>query len=298
VPGRALITGISGFTGQYVARELEQLGYEVFGLGHLESTSTNNYQVDLRDAQKLQEVVTAIQPDAVVHLAAIAFVAHSDVSDIYTSNVVGTRNLLASLAACKSSARKVLLASSANVYGNGGGSVLDEGCPPQPENDYAVSKCAMELMSRQWRQQLPIVITRPFNYTGVGQSLTFLPPKLVDHFARREPRVELGNIDVYRDFSDVRTVANAYARLLDGGEPGEVYNICSGITYSIQDMLGLLADIAGYTIAVEVNPAFVRANEVKRLQGSNQQLIAAIGELKQISLAATLEWMYRAKTSG
>ncbi len=298
MPGRALITGISGFTGRYLARELEQLGYEVFGLGHLESASAGNYQVDLRDAPRVQEVVTTLQPEVVVHLAAIAFVAHSEVSDIYTSNVVGTRNLLSSLAACNSIANKVLLASSANVYGNGGGSILDESCPLQPENDYAVSKCAMELMSRQWRRQLPIVITRPFNYTGVGQSLSFLPPKLVDHFARREPRVELGNIDVYRDFSDVRTVANAYARLLDGGKPGEVYNVCSGVSYSIQDMLELLADIAGYEIAVEVNPAFERANEVKRLQGSNRRLVAAIGELEQIPLADTLEWMYRAQTGG
>lgn len=296
--GKALVTGISGFTGRYMARELTDLGYEVFGLGHLDCASANNYQVDLRDGERLKAVVTEIQPDVVVHLAAIAFVGHGDISDIYTSNIVGTRNLLAALAACTSVADKVLLASSANVYGNGGGSMLDESCVPQPENDYAVSKCAMELMSRQWREQLPLVITRPFNYTGVGQSLSFLPPKLVDHFARREPRVELGNIDVYRDFSDVRTVVNAYARLLEAGQPGEVYNVCSGVVYSIQDMLELLAGIAGYTIAVDVNPAFVRRNEVKRLLGSNRHLVETIGELERYPLADTLEWMYRAQLEG
>ena len=293
--GTALVTGLAGFTGHYVARELEALGYEVVGLGQGGALDGRHLSVDLRDARRLGELVAEIQPQVVVHLAAVAFVAHGDVSDIYSSNIVGTRNLLAALAACKRRAEKVLLASSANVYGNAEVPVLDESCAVQPENDYAVSKCAMELLSRHWRDDLPIVVSRPFNYTGVGQSLSFLLPKLVDHFARRLPQVELGNIDVYRDFSDVRTVANAYARLLGAGESGEVYNVCSGVSYSIQDILLMLAELAGYSIDVHVNPAFVRANEVKRLAGSNRKLAATIGELKHIPLADTLQWMYRAQ---
>ena len=293
--GTALVTGLAGFTGHYVARELEALGYEVVGLGQGGALDGRHLSVDLRDARRLGELVAEIQPQVVVHLAAVAFVAHGDVSDIYSSNIVGTRNLLAALAACKRRAEKVLLASSANVYGNAEVPVLDESCAVQPENDYAVSKCAMELMSRHWRDDLPIVVSRPFNYTGVGQSLSFLLPKLVDHFARRLPQVELGNIDVYRDFSDVRTVADAYARLLGAGESGEVYNVCSGVSYSIQDILLMLAELAGYSIDVHVNPAFVRANEVKRLAGSNRKLAATIGELKHIPLADTLQWMYRAQ---
>ena len=123
-------------------------------------------------------------------------------------------------------------------------------------------------------------------------------PKLVEHFVRREARVELGNIDVYRDFSDVRTVANAYARLLAQGEPGAHYNICSGVAHSLKDILDMLAAIAGYSIQVEINPAFVRANEVQRLVGSTQRLVSAIGELKPFQLVDTLEWMYRTQTSG
>ncbi len=290
---RALVTGLSGFTGHYVARQLEELGYEVVGLG--EAADGGHHGLDLRDAGRLTERVTALQPSVVVHLAAIAFVAHGDVSEMYTSNIVGTRNLLAALAACKKPPEKVLLASSANVYGNATASILDEACPVQPENDYAVSKYAMELMARQWRDVLPVVIVRPFNYTGVGQSARFLMPKLVDHFARRAPRIELGNIDVYRDFNDVRVVAAAYAGLLRDGVAGEVYNVCSGRAYSIQDALGMLAQLAGYTIEVDVNPAFVRANEVKRLVGSNRKLAAATGEPELIPLADTLEWMYRAQ---
>ena len=294
--GRALITGLAGFTGRHMARELEALGYEVVGLDQRHASRPGEHLVDLRNGPRLAEIVAAIQPSVVVHLAAIAFVAHGDVSDLYTSNIVGSRNLLAALAACKTPAQKVLLASSANVYGNAAMPTLDEDCAVQPENDYAVSKYAMELLARQWRDTLPIVIARPFNYTGVGQSPNFLLPKLVDHFARRLPRVELGNIDVYRDFNDVRMVASAYARLLERGIPGEAYNVCSGHAYSIKDVLAMLAELAGYSIEVDVNPAFVRANEVRRLVGSNRKLASVIGELKLIPLADTLRWMYRAQT--
>jgi nucleoside-diphosphate-sugar epimerase len=293
--GRALVTGLAGFTGRYMARELEALGYEVVGLDQRHASRPGEHIVDLRNGPRLAEMVAAIQPSVVVHLAAIAFVAHGDVSDLYTSNIVGSRNLLAALAACSTPAQKVLLASSANVYGNANVSPLDEGCAAQPEKDYEVSKYAMELLARQWRSVLPIVIARPFNYTGVGQSPDFLLPKLVDHFARRLPRVELGNIDVYRDFNDVRMVASAYARLLERGIPGEAYNVCSGQAYSIKDVLAMLADLAGYRIEVDVNPAFVRANEVRRLVGCNRKLAAAIGELELVPLAETLRWMYRAQ---
>ena len=294
--GRALVTGLAGFTGRYMARELEALGYEVVGLDQRHASRPGEHLVDLRNGPRLAEIVAAIQPSVVVHLAAIAFVAHGDVSDLYTSNIVGSRNLLAALAACKTPAQKVLLASSANVYGNAAMPTLDEDCAVQPENDYAVSKYAMELLARHWRDTLPIVIARPFNYTGVGQSPDFLLPKLVSHFARRLPRVELGNIDVYRDFNDVRMVASAYARLLERGVPGEAYNVCSGQAYSIKDVLAMLAELAGYSIEVDVNPAFVRANEVRRLVGSNRKLASVIGELKLIPLADTLRWMYRAQT--
>ncbi len=294
--GKALVTGLGGFTGRYMARELESMGYEVVGIGQGLGDTAGHYAVDLRDAEQLKTVVAGIQPRLVVHLAAIAFVGHGDVSDIYTSNIVGTRNLLAALAECRRPADKVLLASSANVYGNASVPTLDEKCPARPENDYAVSKYAMELMAHQWRDVLPIVIARPFNYTGVGQSPAFLLPKLVDHFARRAPRVALGNIDVYREFNDVRMVASAYGRLLVNGTAGEVYNVCSGHAYSIKDVLGLLAQLAGYSIEVDVNPAFVRTNEVKRLVGSNRKLAAAIGEPAQIPLADTLAWMYRDQT--
>ncbi len=289
--GRALVTGLAGFTGRYMAGELAAQGYEVFGLG-LPAPDGDGEGVDLRDLEAVRRTVAHVRPDVVVHLAGVAFVAHEDVSDIYSSNIVGTRNLLSALSEVGSVTGRVLLASSANVYGNSDVCPLDEDVPANPENDYAVSKYAMELMARQWSGRLPIVVARPFNYTGVGQSKTFLLPKIVDHFLREERKIELGNIEVYRDFSDVRVVVDAYSRLLASGRPGQVYNVCSGISHSIHDVLDILAGIAGYEIEVTVNPAFVRANEVKRLQGDNRRLVACIGELKQVSLAETLEWMY------
>lgn len=294
--GRALVTGLAGFTGQYMARELQAMGYEVFGLGQNDAPAGNSISVDLRDVDALTRLVQEIRPNIVVHLAAVAFVAHSDVTDIYTSNIVGARNLLHAIAQCAMQPDKILLASSANIYGNAEAAVIDESCPPQPANDYAVSKYAMELMARCWQETLPIIIARPFNYTGVGQSLSFLLPKIVDHFARREQKIELGNIDVYRDFSDVRVVTKAYAGLLRSGQPGEEYNVCSGVAHSIGEVLAMLATLAGYEIEVEVNPAFVRGNEIKRLTGSNRKLVSAIGGLEPIPLADTLEWMYRSQT--
>jgi nucleoside-diphosphate-sugar epimerase len=289
-----LVTGLRGFTGHYLAHELKAAGYEVFGTAHgNEPAGENVASVDLCDREELRRVVSDIRPDVVAHLAAISFVAHGDAEAIYRTNVVGTRNLLEALAGLEQRPRAVLLASSANIYGNAPVEVIDESVPPAPTNDYAVSKLAMEYMARLWMDRLPILITRPFNYTGVGQGAQFLLPKIVGHFQRGERVIELGNIDVERDFSDVRMVAQAYCRLLQRAPAGETFNVCSGKAWSLKDALAMMAQIAGYEIDVRVNPAFVRANEVKRLQGSCRKLVDCIGPLPEVLLADTLAWMYR-----
>jgi len=292
---RALITGLSGFTGRYVEQELRAAGYQVFGTitpGH--TPAEDQFAVDLNDRAALAQVLQQVQPDVVAHLAAIAFVGHGDVEQIYRVNLAGTRNLLEALAAQSHRPSAVLLASSANIYGNTELGVIDENVVAAPANDYAVSKLAMEYMARLWQDKLPLIFVRPFNYTGVGQQENFLLPKIVGHFRRQASEIELGNLQVWRDFSDVRMVARCYRRLLAVAPVGQTFNVCSGQAYSLGEVLEMMGEIAGYQIKVRVNPAFVRANEVVRLVGDNRRLSAAIGPLEPVALADTLRWMYSA----
>lgn len=293
--GRVLVTGLGGFTGRYLAQSLRQRGYEVHGTvanGETPGPHGDNLHVaDLLDQAALNHVVSQVRPQHVVHLAAIAFVAHGDVRDMYLTNVVGTRNLLNALAsACDERPRSVLLASSANIYGNALVDPIDERQPASPANDYAVSKLAMEYMAALWRDKLPITMVRPFNYTGVGQSESFLLPKIVAAFRQRAMVLELGNTHVERDFSDVRDVVEAYCGLLEAA-PGGVFNICSGQTHSLSAVIRLAEEISGHKLEIRTNPAFVRANEVHRLCGSADSLRATLGQWSPRPLHETLAWM-------
>ena len=278
-----------------MAAALERDGHEVHGLAYRAPPGNSRVQAaDLCDAEAVKAAVARVQPDLVVHLAAIAFVAHGDAQAIYRTNVAGSRNLMAALAALPKRPDAVLLASSANVYGNTTVGVIDESVSPAPANDYAVSKLAMEFMAALWHSQLPVTIARPFNYTGVGQSSDFLLPKIVDHFKQRAPVLELGNLDVERDFSDVRMVVDSYARLLRANRPTEVFNVCSGQGYTLRQVLEMVTELAGYAPEIRVNPAFVRANEVKKLVGSRKALEQAVGKVDPIPLRETLRWMLEA----
>ena len=277
---KILLTGSAGFTGHHFALSAQAAGHQVLPL-----------QADLTDQAAVAAEVRQAAPDAVVHLAAISFVGHADDSDFYRVNVIGTMNLLAALSTLPQPPAKVLLASSANIYGNCDASPITEDQPPAPVNHYAASKLAMEHMARTFADRLPIVITRPFNYTGAGQGGQFLIPKLVDHFARKAPRIELGNLHVEREFNDVRMVCSAYMALLNHGQAGQSYNVCTGQTYTLQNVLDRLMAITGHTLDVQVNPAFVRANEVHRLCGNPTQLLACTGPSPGYALSDTLQWM-------
>lgn len=289
---RALITGLRGFTGAYLASELTARGYQVFGTAYgNEALGTGVYHVDLCDRDAVQEVVERVQPEIVAHLAAVAFVGHDNPEDIYRINIMGTRNLLDALSRLATLPKSVLIASSANIYGNSSVGMLSEHEIAMPANDYAISKMAMEHVARLWMDRLPVFITRPFNYVGIGQAENFLIPKIVSHFKRQAPFIELGNLDVSREFSDVRAVVYAYAELLKLSPRGETINICNGTPYTLREVIGLAESITGHTIDIRSNPAFVRANEVRTLVGDARKLKSLIGGLPSYSLRDTLQWM-------
>lgn len=291
-----LITGIEGFTGRYLADLAKAAGFKVVGTIYSLPDSgicPEGWHVcDITDPIAVSELIKTLQPDAVAHLAGISSVMHGDVEMIYRTNILGTRNLLEALVGCNMKPKTVLLASSANIYGNANSGALDENTPPAPTNDYSVSKLAMEYLAKLYAERLNINIVRPFNYTGLGQSTDFLIPKIVDHIKRKAPFIELGNLDIARDFSDVRMVVAYYLRLLQSPQPsGSVFNVCSGTAYTLNEVLDIVHRISGHDFEVKVNPDFIRANEVNVLIGDKSKLDSAVGEVDAVTLAETLGWM-------
>jgi len=277
---RIAVTGARGFTGRFVIDALEEAGAHCVPL-----------DADLTDKAAVSQAVEDSGFDRVLHLAAQAFVAADDWERFYTVNQLGTLHLLDAVARVRPGAR-CILASSAQVYGPGAEGLITEDAPTRPSNHYAMGKLAMEMSARLWGDRLDIVVARPFNYTGVGQGTQYLIPKIVDHFRRREPVIELGNTWVKRDFGDVRSVAQAYVGLALQDTAPDLVNIATGSVYSVDQVLDILRAISGYGIEVHINPAFVRANDVPVLGGDPTRLRAGLPNWHQYGLAETLAWMY------
>ncbi|GGB55538.1 GDP-mannose 4,6-dehydratase [Blastomonas aquatica] len=278
---RVLVTGADGFTGTYLVAELQSRGCEVFALSS-----------DITDGAAVDSEIAQAVPDRVIHLAAIAFVGSNAVDPFYQVNQLGTYHLLDALARHAPHAH-VLIASSANIYGNSTGGYLDEHTPPNPANHYAVSKWAMEVGAGMWADRLQMTIVRPFNYTGVGQEEQYLIPKIVAHFRRRDPVITLGNIDVSRDFGDVRSVVAAYAGLSAAPPMAPVVNVCTGKVWNIRQIIAMASRITGHNIEIATNPAFMRTNEVEILAGDASLLQSLLPDWRPHSLEDTLEWMLR-----
>ena len=290
--GIALVTGIRGFTGEYVASELRRNGYQVFGTCLREDDADEFVSVvDLRNRESVLGYIRNIKPNVVIHLAAISFVGHEDVQEIYEMNIVGTRNLLEGLAELEVVPESVVLASSANIYGNSPDDPISETSPVLPQNDYAVSKFAMELMARTWLERLPITIIRPFNYIGRGQSTNFLIPKIVEAVKSGETEISLGNIHVERDFSDVRTVAWVYGQLAMNPSSGEVFNLSSGHSIALTEAFNRICSIANSQIRIKSTEKLKRSGEVSRLRGDSSKLWRHIGAPTEIPLDETFAWM-------
>jgi len=282
---RVALTGGRGFTGRFVVDALTRRGATCLPI-----------EADLCDKAAVEREIEAIECDRLIHLAARAFVDRDDWTAFYTVNQLGTFNLLEAMARRRPGTR-CLLASSAQVYGPGAEGLIAEDAPTHPVNHYAVSKLAMEQGAANWADRLELIITRPFNYTGVGQSVEYLIPKIVDHFRRQAAVIELGNLWVQRDFGDVRAVADAYARLaLEEVSPPGLLNICTGVVHSIDNILATLTRISGHQLEVTVNRRFARKNDVPVLGGNAARLRDALPGWVPYPLADTLEWMYRASS--
>jgi nucleoside-diphosphate-sugar epimerase len=285
VPFRVLITGINGFTGQYIADGLSQDNYQCFGL-----------KSDLRDRQGVIDEVIGIKPHYVIHLAAVSFSAELDFTKIYDVNVMGSINLLDALSELKNPPKKVIIASTAAVYGNCGVSCLEESLSPAPVSHYACSKLSMEFMSQSYVNKFPIIITRPFNYTGLGHDERFLIPKIVRAYRGGKKELELGNLDISREFNDVRDICVMYQRLLGSNLEHGVVNLCSGKAISLMEIIEMMNGISGYQMNIAVNPKFVRSNEIKVLSGSTLKLKSHIPVSFNYTLFDTLNWMYSSES--
>jgi len=292
---KILVSGLGGFTGQYIKNVFEKSDYEVIGLirSEKERVTKNDLICDITKKESIEIAIGNVQFDGVIHLAALSFVAHPNPLDFYAVNVLGTQNLLEVLQSTQKSLHKVILASSSNVYGNiDNGEAISETVPFSPVSHYAISKASMEFVARTFFDKLPIVITRPFNYTGPGQADHFLIPKIVSHYAKNLKSIELGNIDVARDFSDVRDVANAYFDLYESSVKSDVFNICSGKVYTIKEILSMMNEISGYEIEILANKDFIRGNEIKVMKGDDSKLKSAISYNPSFVMIETLERMY------
>jgi len=290
---RLLTLGSSGFVGRTIAGmpegELNRLGLELIPpVGHVELTDPTAILAHFRETR----------PDCIIHLAAQTFVPESfrHPEDTFRINFFGTLNVLKGLRDVGFAGRLVYV-SSGDVYG----AVRPEQLPvtemahARPRNPYAVSKVAAEALCYQWSQTegIDIVIARPFNHIGPGQSERFV----VSDFARqiveiklgrRMPQLAVGDIDVTRDFTDVRDVVRAYFALCDSGVSGETYNICSGVEWSVRSLIVRMLELTGIAARLVPDSARMRKQEQRRMVGSSAKLHGATGWAPECSIETSL----------
>lgn len=290
---KILITGISGFTGLILAKKLKNLGAIIHGIDRKSKNIYDDISVhdcDILNYERLKEVISRVDPDFVFHLA-------GDSSNLghplnkYSLNIIGTENILKALVELNLSVKKIIISSSAAVYGNIN-NICSETDLPEPITHYGISKLGVEKISRNFFEKLPIIITRPFNYTGLGQDDNFLIPKIIKHFKNKSKSIELGNLDVYREFNSLEFVIDCYVKLIESKNRSLIVNICSGKTYSVKQIISLVEKITNHKINICVNKSYIRANDIKYLKGNTNTLNKLIEiDLGKNNLQKTLNEM-------
>ena len=308
----ALITGISGFVGPYLAKELIQNKYDVFGLDRsgknnpdskFEIQDSHILQCNLLDKNNVFKVINEIRPDYIFHLAGFSSVKDSwEKPELCRKiNVEGTKNLLEGIISAKLDP-KILIVTSAEVYGKPKKLPLKETSPLSPESPYAKSRVEQEKLLENYKN-LNWIISRSFNHTGPGQQPIFVIPEFAKQLVeikkgKIEPKIMVGNLEAKRDFSDVRDIVQAYRLLLEKGRKHEIYNVCSGKSYIIRDLLNKLIKIVGKEVQVEIDKNKFRPVDIKELRGDNSK-IRELGfentfDIEQ-TLRDSLEWWEKLK---
>lgn len=291
---KILITGIDGFTGSYLKNILTNNNYDVYGTTLKESTS-KSLNCDIRDTEKCKEIILKIRPNIIIHLAAITHVAHQDTKEIIDININGTKNILEAFKALDNDYKQLIFASTSNVYEPQEGKI-NEKSKIFPVNEYAISKFACENLVNLYKTYFNTVVLRFFNYTGINQSNSFLIPKIVSHFKMKSSYIELGDISVKRDFSDVRDIAKVYHEVIKRKEKDLTLNVCSGKAISIQELINICERITSHNLEVKINPNFIRPNEIKMMNGDIASIQKFIPNEDRIGLEDTLLWMLTGKT--
>jgi GDP-4-dehydro-6-deoxy-D-mannose reductase len=284
---RILVTGARGFVGRYLVEHLETTGAEVTGWGR--------EHVDLLNRRAVQRGVADVRPNVVYHCAGAAHVgqAFSNIADTFAANVMGTQHVLDALKLAGLRAR-VLITGSSLVYRHSDRALKEED-PTGPATPYAVSKLAQEMLGlrgiREDSQQ--VLLTRPFNHTGPRQDPTYAAPTFAQQIAliekgRMRPEIVVGNLDASRDLHDVRDTVRAYAAIVERGEPGRVYNVCSGQAFKIRDVLDRLVAMSKVPVTVTVDPARYRPSDNLMLWGDRTRIERELGWKPEITLDRTL----------
>jgi GDP-4-dehydro-6-deoxy-D-mannose reductase len=303
---RALITGITGFVGPWLAAHLRSLGWDCAGIGR-DSESPHHpaplagvrlHSIDIRDRAAVRAVIAAESPRWIFHLAAVSHIpaAAQDPGLAYDVNVGGTFNVLESVRALSLPAR-IVFVSTGHLYGNidSGEFGFTEDSPLHAASFYGSTKLIGEQLALAYVRDfgLEIVIARPFNHTGPGQPPVFACPEFARAIAAGVVRgapvhMKTGRLEPLRDISDVRDVVRAYALLAERGATGQAYNVCSGDRVSMAEVIRILAALAGVEVTTELDPAKTRAREIMRSGGNCEKIRRHLGWSPQIPLLTTL----------
>lgn len=297
---RVLVTGAAGFAGAHLVRLLTGRGCEVIASDRRrpgDGSDAEFVPCDITDGGAVDSLAAQARPDAVVHLAAVSSVrqAATDADLAHKVNVQGTRNLLDSIVRHSPGARFIGI-SSAAVYGRvpEEDQPISESRPPAPSGAYAVTKASVEELCRSYSDRLAVVVLRPFNHIGPGQSADFVTASFARQIAmieagRVEPIIRTGNLDTHRDFTDVRDVAAAYLCAIEKARTDETCNICSGTAVSIREMLDDLLAMSDADIRVEPDSARLRSDDIPLVCGCPDKFMQVTGWKPRIELIKSLE---------